>query len=446
MKNKKLLWFALPITVLLVLALAVPTLAAEFTNDGLVPAGATVEDDLFIDANQADIQGVVNGDLFINSSLATVSGEVNGNLIVNSAVLKLTGKVNGSLVFSGQVMEIDGPISGSVYAAGNSLRLGEQATVRRNVYFAGYALELLPGAVITRDLGMIGYQAGLHGNVRSVYLSTVGTEVDGHTSGDFTIDVEGPGSDNTWMKVLNDVLPKQDMVAAIPIMPSGLRVSPEAQIEGKLTYISAVEQPDTIQAVPGGGVEYQLKVLDPGEQESWLAGQFRALATLLILGGLAAGFTPFFLRRAADQAVQRPLGKAGKGVLVFVGGLILTGVLLIGVIILGILMGVVTLGALSTAVWWVGLSGWAVALGVFLLLIDYGSKLVIAQAAGQWLLGKISAAGAQHRYWPVVVGVLVYSLLRAIPFLGWLLAVTVTFLGLGAIYAAWKARRLEAQV
>jgi hypothetical protein len=61
-------------------------------------------------------------------------------------------------------------------------------------------------------------------------------------------------------------------------------------------------------------------------------------------------------------------------------------------------------------------------------------------------LGKISAAGAQHRYWPVVVGVLVYSLLRAIPFLGWLLAVTVTFLGLGAIYAAWKARRLEAQV
>jgi hypothetical protein len=59
---------------------------------------------------------------------------------------------------------------------------------------------------------------------------------------------------------------------------------------------------------------------------------------------------------------------------------------------------------------------------------------VAAFLIGRLLLTPLSPRAADTKVWCVLLGVLVYLLLAAIPYLGWLVAVAATFFGLGAIW------------
>ncbi|MFM8320766.1 MAG: hypothetical protein ACKOC5_07600 [Chloroflexota bacterium] len=430
----------------LALAPTRPARAVQFTNDGRVPAGTLVDDDLFISATNAEIDGTVNGDLFINAEVATINGRVNGNLMVYSAALVLTGEVTGSLVFAGQGAELSGAVGGSVYAAGNILRLQDSAAIQRNLYFAGYALETLPGASIGRDLSMAGYQAVLAGEqVRNVRLSVNRAELNGAIQGDALIEVSVPGAEESFTRSLNEMLPPLPGIDSITMLDSGLHVGPQAQIDGRLVYSSPADQSAAILAQPAGGVEFTQKQSEPSAEAaaqtavlSWFTSAFQELATLLILAGLAAGLLPGLLNQAADQAGLQPLRSAWLGLRALIGGLAAALAALLLVLLAGILLGVVSLGALSRAVLGIGLSGVTAGIGVILFLAAFGSKLVVAQWSGARLLQRLSPGLAEHRYWPVVCGVALYVLLRLIPGVHILVGLAATLVGLGGL---WQARR-----
>lgn len=442
----KRLSILLPAVLALALLVALPARAVEFTEEGIIPAGQVVDDDLFISTDLADIAGTVNGDLFINSNQAVVSGVVDGNLIVNCAVLKLTGQVTGSLVFAGQAGEIDGEVDGTIYAAGNSLRLGPNARISRNLIYGGYALDIRPGAELGRDVIVGAYQAQITpGSLRNLNASVSALELDGTITGDVITDVEGPEVDNEFMQFVNKLMPQEDMFEPILMIPSGLRVSPQAQIGGKLQYQSPVNQDAAIQTQPAGGITYtqvQVKAAPtPGEKvRNWLVSSFKELATLLILGGLAAALFPLILRRSADRANAGPLRSAWKGLLILLGGFFLAGLILLIVIIVGFLIGIISLNDLSLTVFTLGLSGLAALFFFFLFMIIFGSKLVAAQWVGQKLLARFSSTAGDHRYWPVVVGVLIYVAFRLIPVVGFIVGLVATLIGLGSAYLAWRER------
>jgi hypothetical protein len=123
--------------------------------------------------------------------------------------------------------------------------------------------------------------------------------------------------------------------------------------------------------------------------------------------------------------------------------------LTIAVIVLGgVLFGVLTLGGLAGTIVWVGiLSLFALILG-FVLVTSFVAKIVFGQALGKWLLGRANSPLVEHRFWPMVIGVIVtvavIALLRfpLIPgFLGGLLNFIVMLFGLGALWL-WGRERL----
>jgi hypothetical protein len=242
-----------------------------------------------------------------------------------------------------------------------------------------------------------------------------------------------------------------------PPIPPGLRVKEGASIGGKLTYTSLAEQANTIQGAAEGGVVYQTPVPEPVEPSAtpevrydtpaWLFVQrmfdrLREFITLLVLGALAAWLIPALLSRWAAQAQAAPLPSLGWGLVTWIVGYVGAFLVALVVIAVAILFGVVTLGGLAGTITGVGFSTLGLAFVIFSLLVGYGSKLVVSLLVGKWVLQRLAPAQAEHRFWPLLVGILIYAAVRLIPIVDWIVAIIVTLVGLGAIWMVLREQRL----
>jgi hypothetical protein len=120
---------------------------------------------------------------------------------------------------------------------------------------------------------------------------------------------------------------------------------------------------------------------------------------------------------------------------VYLGALLVSGLIIAGAIFFGI----ITLGELSWVILSAGFSSLAFILTAFGLLISYGSKLVVAYLVGKLLLSWLAPKFEGSTFWPLLIGVLLYTFLRAIPFgFGFVISVIVTLIGLGAMWLYYR--------
>ena len=410
--------------------------AFEFIENDDLPAGETVDDDLFIAGDFITVNGTVNGDLFAVGTTVTINGVV-----------------NGSLVTSGQTVILNGEVSGSIYGGASVLKLGETATVGRNLYFGGFSLEIDPGASIARDLAFGGYQAILKGEVgQDVYAGAGALEISGSIGGDINAEVGGPQ---------DGPMPFQFFIppGATTAVQPGLRISDGAEIGGRISYISTSDQAGSIDAAPAGGIVFSTPQPDeinieaspefgPGSEAgrvsyglqvgNWFLQRARELITLLALGALVLWLLPDLFSKVISKATTEPLPSTGWGLLTVVVGYIGAAIVAGLILALGIFFGVLTLGGLGSTIFGVGFSSLGLVMAIFVLLISYGSKLVISFWGGKWLLGKIAPQAAESKAWALVIGVVIYVLLRAIPILGWIFGVVVTLIGMGAMWLVFQ--------
>jgi hypothetical protein len=174
----------------------------------------------------------------------------------------------------------------------------------------------------------------------------------------------------------------------------------------------------------------------------------RASITLILIGLFLLWLFPYFMQgwgRKLQSAVWPSLGWGVAAYVVFFLVLLL---LIAGIIMGGLLFGVLTLGGLAGTIIWIGiLSLFALILG-FVLVTSFVAKIVFGQAIGKWLLGRANSSLAEHRFWPMVIGVVLTVAVIAlfqfplIPgFVGGLLNFVVILLGLGALWL-WGRERV----
>ena len=118
----------------------------------------------------------------------------------------------------------------------------------------------------------------------------------------------------------------------------------------------------------------------------------------------------------------------------------------------GIIFGVLTLGGISGTIIWLGVLSLFAMILAFVLVTTYVSKIVVGAALGRWLLSKINPSLAEHKFWPVLLGVFVIAVVIAVfrfplvplGFFGWLLNFAVVLFGLGALWL-WGRERFAKQ-
>lgn len=147
--------------------------AKTLTNekgDVTIAQTEVINDDLFIGAQSATVDGVVNGDVFIGAQTAIINGTINGNLHIGANTVVLSGNVKGSVyIISGNItinkstvggsvitgaadinIDKDSIIGGSIIAGARSITLSSQ--IKRNAYLGAATATIGGNAKIGKDL------------------------------------------------------------------------------------------------------------------------------------------------------------------------------------------------------------------------------------------------------------------------------------------------------
>ena len=106
-------------------------------QDVVIPAGQTVEGNLYVSGGTVRVEGTVTGDLVAAGGQVEVSGEVKNDLLATGGTIDVSGRVDGDARLVGGRVVVSGPI-------GQDLVLGAgQATVTSS---AGVGQDLVFGA------------------------------------------------------------------------------------------------------------------------------------------------------------------------------------------------------------------------------------------------------------------------------------------------------------
>ena len=408
--------------------------AVEFDEDGIIDANEVIDDDLFIGSETVEINGTVNGDVFSTGS-----------------VVKVNGTVNGSLVTVAQSVFVNGLVDGSVYAGSSTFTLGSEAEIGRNVYYGGFNISAESGSNVKKDLLVGAYQALLSGRVgRDVRAGVGALEIDGVVGNDVIAEVAGPSEGQQSYNFSSP--PGVDT-----IIPSGIRVSKDAEIGGSITYKSSEDQSDAIEISPAGGVTFEYNPdLDPEAVDAdeagrvgstaligtWLLKRVRVFITLMLLGALIVWQMPGLLNIVGKKVERESMASLGWGMVsmmvVYLGAFLAAGLIIAG----AIFFGVITLGELSRVILTIGFSSLGLIMAAFGLLVSYGSKLIVAYIIGTLIIRWLAPKYEDQKIWSMLLGVLLYTFLRAIPIFGFAIAVFVTFIGIGAMWLAYRDRKL----
>ena len=358
---------------LLVAALPLPSHAFELRkSDGAtaVAAGETIDDTLLAVGQTVSIDGDVNGDLLAFARVVTIRGHVAGDVIT-----------------AGETVEVQGAVGGSVYAAGRGVTI-KQVRIGRNLYTAGRDVAVESGVDISGNASAAGSSVNVDGKV-GVDLTTAAEAV--VIRGEITRNVTGFGETITLLA--------------------------PASVGGNL--VAHVSANDNLQIAPGasvrGNVDKQISKGPRGRTtvSRYMTGSFYTWQIVRLGAAFLAGL---LLLWAVPGLRTATVADAGAGVKDGAIGLVTAIALPVVAFIACITVVGIPLGILTAIVWLFGL---------------YFAKIVVAQMIGRRLFA--AQHGLPHYAATLLAGLVIVIVAINLPWIGWLIGLALTLLGLGMI-------------
>jgi len=354
---------------------------------------------------------VINDDLYVTAGVFVLDGTVNGDLIAVGQTITINGTVDGDLMAAGQTVVVNGTVTGAIRMAGSVLLVDENASIGGDIIGAGYSLEIQEGSGIGQDLVFAGGQILLAGDVsRNVQVATGAFELRSTVGGNVTAEVGEAGQAGPPPTMF---MPQSPI--SVPTVKPGLTLDPSAKIEGNMEYTQTKEL-----TFPSGVIAGQVTRNEPATDQAaarqetasdkilkWGINILRTSITLILIGLFLLWLFPFFMQGLSGKLQSAFWPSLGWGVVAYAAFFFLLLITIVGMIVGGLLFGTLTLGGLAGTVVWLGiLSLFALILG-FVLVTSFVAKVVFGQALGRWLLVRTNSSLADHRFWPMVIGVII---------------------------------------
>jgi cytoskeletal protein CcmA (bactofilin family) len=338
-----------------------------------LPADAVINKDYFAYGKRVEISGTVNGDVYVAGGQILVDGQINGDLLAAGGKITISGRVSQDVRVAGGRIAITGVVGRNLTVAGGEVDLTDSAAIHGGVVAAG---------------GSLGLAAPIGGDAMLA-------------AGHVTVSNRVGGS--------------------IEVATGDLRLTSKAAVSGDVTYRSS----KTASIDPGatiGGVVVQKSMSEfprprVGTLLAAAAGalflaKLVSFVSTLVLGLLFLSLFPRYTRSTIETLKKRPWVSLGLGFVV----LVITPI--VALLLLVTLLGA-PLALILTALYLVGI---------------YLGRVFVILWAGMALF---AWRNKQVRdVWALVVGLVVYSVLTVIPFIGGLVTLFVILFGLGAILLA----------
>ncbi len=397
--KRSLLIRSLPtiITFFLAFSVTIPVSAQGPITGDTIPAGTVVDHDVILIGQNVSIDGEVNGNAFILGNQVTVNGTV-----------------DGSIILIGQNAGIGGTVSGTVYATALTLELAPDSIIQRDLYVVTISLTSGNQSIIGRDLYAIGLDSGLNGRIGRDLHTVIGPIQ--LYNGLMTL----LGYDELTLKLHIDI-PQPSTT------PNSYLV--QGRHNANLHNLAATKS--------------------SFDWNKWALNILRYWAVLLIFSWLAVWIIHKTLDPAGKPLVEHPWRTLGNGLLALVLVFAMIGVaLLLSVIIFAIGLGLNFLGLwqISLALWVASYACLAAALAALWFFVVYGTKIIAIYILSTWLFRKLF-----HRedWWlkflAMLVGTVIFALLRSIPYVGWIFDLIATAAGIGAAWIGFQNQRKKVE-
>lgn len=328
------------------------------------------------------------GDMYATGELVEIAGRLDGDLVAAAQRIQTTGPVSGDLFAAARTVDIRGDVGDSARVAAEQITI--DARIDGDLVAAGNRCHLFEGARVTGGVRAACATVDIDGDIdRNLRASGGAITIGGHVMGDARIRADrlvlGPGA-----RIDGDL----DYRSRTPLSPE------EAGRVGGIVRFDEVVDDEESSGITGG------RLLFWGWQTS------AALLAGLLAIALFRGLMPHLATVLAGNAtVGALLGFAAF--LVIPAGSVL---------------------AMATIV------GLPVGVGMVLLFLValYVAKLPVAAWAGARVLALAGRPGASP-YAAMALGVVALYLLFAIPYLGRVIWLVATWLGLGSLVLSARA-------
>ena len=360
-----------------------PALLAMTFGAVAVPAEAYVvrasEDTVVVSADET-----IDDALFARGRRVIVDGVVTGDVVAGATSVVIRGTVRGSVISWSQSLDLEGEVGGSVFTGAQFVTV--QGRIGGNLYTFSQETRIV-------EEGRVGRGVASYSNV----LSIRGEVAHGIRVGGGLVDITGTVRRNV------------DAAAQRIVVGSG------GHIGGVLTAEIGDTNDLRIDSAATLGSEPVVRLADDRASPSrYLTASFYFRQVLWLVAALIAGRLLLWLAPgAAAVRFETPavtLRTLGVGFLCVVA---------------------TPIAAVMAAITLVGLPVALVALGLWALAI-YLAKIPVALFLGRAFLGRRSSRGAAAT---LLVGLLAVFVAVNLPFVGWVVNLALTLVGVGGLFA-----------
>ena len=367
------------VAILLTALLATPVLAFEGRSGDsvIVASGEVIDDDLYVSGNAVTINGTVNGDVWAMGNDVTINGEINGNLVAAGNNLEVNGDISHSARIAGNALYIRGNVGADVLAFGSNLTVSSAASIGNDLVVGAAQADI--NAPIGGDI--------IGGGGVVILSSTVGGNV--HiTVDDFTL------------------LPTADIVGnLVYVSENAADIQAGAKVEGSITH----NLPEVIEKIEAAeaGANIPLKIL--------------GFLMMLLVGIVLALVAPKRMTALTEAIRSRPWHCLGWGALFLCATPV------------AILIALITV---------VGIPISLIALVIYLIAI-YLTQLFIGLLLGRLIIGLFKGVTENKGVLigSLALGFAILTLIKLIPYLGFVIGLATVLFGLGAILVSERQLR-----
>lgn len=351
------------------------------------PVSASASQDVVVPADQ-----IIEGNYYGAGQTVEIVGNVESDVVVAGGNVVITGEVGGDVIAAGGSVRITGPVAGNVRVVAGNVYI--TSTVGKNISVGTGELVLDESSQVSGHITAGAGALELRGVVDGGVLAGAGQVT-------ITGTIEGPV--DLWLDREGSLSVRDGAVLGGQLTYRGMR---EAQISETAELAQAPRF-----------IEWDTRARGD-RRAGWWFGGLVSLFSLLILAAVLVGVMPKKVEEVMQEASTRLWQGLGWGAAWAVLAPIVCILLLVTII--GIPLSLALL-----AVYLLSLIFTQVFAGA--TLVAYLRRSPALKSVASWPL-----------IWQVVVGVIVYRLIIAIPYVGWVVAVFGTLVAWGAWLQIFK--------
>lgn len=339
----------------------------------------TISENLYAASNVVTLSGNVDGDAFLAGGQVLISGKIDKDIFAAGGTVNVGGEIKDDARVAGGTLIISAKIGGELMGAGGQVNIGNSALIENDVNVAG---------------GSINFQGIAK---KSVEVAGKQIYIDGQIDGDLVVHAQevsfGPSA------VVNGSFEYY--------APSKAVIAQGAQIKGE-TKFHQVEMNWQKNQQRSTGI---------------MAGLFTGWWLIKTLMILVAAFLFYYLwKPGTKDLIKQSMESFGTS---FLRGFVFMFIIPIASIILFItVVGVIP---------------------AFVMLLSYGALMVLSCVLASLIVASFVAKNVLKRseldlnWWVILIGVLVFQIVKLIPFVGWILNLVFYFVAFGTIcWVVWE--------